>query len=261
LRDEERSVAGRRWYARVSADPVPAGTPPVVLVHGLGVSSRYMVPTARCLAPHFPTLAPDLPGFGRSQRPDRVLDVPGLADALAGWMRARALPPAVLLANSLGCQVAVDLALRHPDLVGWLLLAGPTGDPAVRGLPHYAWRLLRDFPRESPTLVLVEIWDYLRAGPQRVIGTAQAMLRDSVVAKLPLVRQPTVVVRGERDPICPQAWAEEAVRRLPRGRLVVVPGAAHVVNYSAPRVLLREVCALVEAAPPPAHTGSPEEGR
>lgn len=259
LRDDWRVVGGRRWYARVSVDAAPAGSPPVVLVHGLGVSSRYMVPTARCLGPRFPTLVPDLPGFGWSEQPERTLDVPDLADALAGWMGARELPPAVLLANSLGCQVAVDLALRHPDLVGWLILAGPTGDPAVRSLPRYAWRLLRDVPRESPTMVLGEVWDYLRAGPRRVIGTALAMMRDPMVAKLPDVRQPTVVVRGGRDPICPQRWGEEAARLLPRGRLVVVPGAAHVVNDSAPRVLLREVRALLADSPPVVGGGPREE--
>lgn len=237
--------------------------PPVVLVHGLGVSSRSMVPTARCFAPHFPTLAPDLPGFGRSERPERTLDLPGLAAALAGWMRARRLPPAVLLANSLGCQIAVDLALRHPGPVGWLMLVGPTGDPDVRSLPRYAWRLLRDIPQESPAMVLGELPDYLRAGPRRLIGTAQAMLRDPMVANLAQVRQPTVIVRGARDPICPRRWAENATGLLPRGRGVVVPGAAHAVNDSDPGALLREVRALLATYPPGADVGTqaPDGGR
>ncbi len=55
----------------------------VVLVHGLVVSSRYMVPTAERLAPHCRVFAPDLPGFGGSEKPPRVLDVAGLSDALS----------------------------------------------------------------------------------------------------------------------------------------------------------------------------------
>ncbi|HEX2088386.1 MAG TPA: alpha/beta fold hydrolase [Actinomycetota bacterium] len=46
---------------------------------------------------------------------------------------------------------------------------------------------------------------------------------------------PTLVVRGSRDMMVPQRWAEEAAALLPNGRLAVVPGAAHCVNYSAPQ--------------------------
>jgi pimeloyl-ACP methyl ester carboxylesterase len=54
---------------------------PVVLVHGLGLSGRYMLPTAEHLAPHFPVYVPDLPGFGDSEKPAQTLDVPALAEA------------------------------------------------------------------------------------------------------------------------------------------------------------------------------------
>ncbi len=249
LRSDWRVVDGCRWHARVSVDPAPAEGPPVVLVHGLGVSSRYMVPTARCLAPFVPTYAPDLPGFGRSRGPDRALDVAGLADALVGWLEGMGLDRALLLGNSLGCQIVVDVAVRYPERVGWIVLAGPTGDPAARSLAHYAWRLLLDVPREPVRLVLIQAGDYLRAGPRRTFQSARAMVGDPFAAKLPLVRQPALVVRGEHDPIAPQRWAEEATRLLPRGRLVVVPDAAHVVNYDAPGALVAATRALLDAEP------------
>jgi 2-hydroxy-6-oxonona-2,4-dienedioate hydrolase len=91
------TVDGLPVHARVSVDPVPDGFPALVLVHGLGVSGRYMVPTAERLAPHFRVYAPDLPGFGRSGKPSRVLNLTELADALAGWMRAAGLERAALL--------------------------------------------------------------------------------------------------------------------------------------------------------------------
>ncbi len=58
---------------------------------------------------------------------------------------------------------------------------------------------------------------------------------------------PTIVMRGSRDPIVPQEWAEEATRLLPRGRLVIVRGAAHTINYGAPEALLRVVRPFLEA--------------
>jgi pimeloyl-ACP methyl ester carboxylesterase len=74
----------------------------------------------------------DLPGFGLSDEPGRVLNVAEHAGHLADWLEATGLPPVVLLGNSLGCRVAVDLAVRHPDRVRGLILVGPTIDPAAR---------------------------------------------------------------------------------------------------------------------------------
>jgi pimeloyl-ACP methyl ester carboxylesterase len=76
--------------------------------------------TLRRLAPAFRVWAPDLPGFGDSDRPRRALDLAELADALAGWMDAVDLPRAALLGNSLGCQVIGHLANR-----GSVLVSGP----------------------------------------------------------------------------------------------------------------------------------------
>jgi 2-hydroxy-6-oxonona-2,4-dienedioate hydrolase len=71
---------------RASGGPAPEGRTAVVLVHGLVVSSRCMIPTAERPAPHHQVFVPDLPGFGRSEGPRRGLDVAGLSDALSDWM-------------------------------------------------------------------------------------------------------------------------------------------------------------------------------
>src|SRR5690348_7053374 len=89
-------------YARVALLAAPARK--LVFVHGLGISGRYMTPTLLRLAGEFSVMAPDLPGFGRSAKPAGVLDIPQMADALAGWMRANAQWPATLVGNSVGCQ-------------------------------------------------------------------------------------------------------------------------------------------------------------
>jgi hypothetical protein len=82
------SVGGLRMHARTSEGPAREGNPAVILVHGLVVSSRYMVPTAELLAVHYRVYAPDLPGFGKSEKPPRVLNVAELpAPSSAGWRR------------------------------------------------------------------------------------------------------------------------------------------------------------------------------
>lgn len=228
---------GVRLHVRASTEATDE--PPVVLVHGFVISSRYLEPLARQLAPHARVLAPDLPGFGRSGKPREALDLPALADALARWMRTAGPGPAPLLGNSFGCQVIVEMAARHPRLATRCVLVGPTMDPSAGAWGQPA-RLLADVPREKPLLWLEHVPDYLRAGPRRALATYRHALAQPLRERLAQVRAPTLVVRGARDPIVSQEWAEEAARLLPRGRLAVLPGA-HVLNYSRPVELARLV--------------------
>lgn len=235
------TVGDVRMFARTGLGRPRCRAPTVVLVHGQVISSLYMVPSARLLAEDFPLFAPDLPGFGRSGKPARVLNVPEMADALAAWMAAVGLRSAALVANSLGCQVVVDLAARRPELVEALVLSGPTMDPAARRASAMIARWLRDWPGERPSLALAHLRDFSLAGARRSLHTFRHALADRIEEKLPAVRAPALVVRGERDPIAPQRWAEEVTRLLPRGRLAVIPRGPHCVNYSTPESFARVV--------------------
>lgn len=239
-------VGGLRMHARVPSTPAPEEAPAVVLVHGLVVSSRYMVPTLSRLAPHCRVYAPDLPGFGRSEKPPRVLDIPGLAHALDGWMDATGLGSAALVGNSMGCQVIAELAVRSPGRVERAVLQGPPMDPGARTLPRQATRLALDCLREPPPLSLIELLDLLSAGPLRSLRTFRHAAEDRIEEKLPELRAPTLVLHGGRDQIVPERWAREVAALLPDGRLVVVPEAAHAMNYDAPSELARHVRAFLE---------------
>lgn len=230
---------GLRMHARISWPPPDPEPTPVVLVHGLSVSSLYMVPTARHLAPHRQAFAPDLPGFGESQGPPEALDIPALADALLGWMDRFDLERPVLLGNSMGCQIIADLAARHPARLAAAVLVGPTMDPRAWGVLGQIGRLLRDARHESPASILTQTADYLRFGLRRTLRTLRYALADPFLEKLPRVSVPALVVRGERDPIAPQEWCAQVASALPAGRLVVLPGAPHALNYDRPADLTR----------------------
>jgi pimeloyl-ACP methyl ester carboxylesterase len=234
------AAAGTRVHARVGG----AGSP-IVLVHGLGVSSRYMVPLAVHLARIRRVYALDLPGFGLTPGPPGALDIPALAEALAAWMTAAGLHRAVLLGNSMGCQIAVDAAARHPELATHLVLVGPTTDPGARTVLGQLARTARNSVHERPSLSLVAARDYADCGLRRAAATFRHALRDPVERKLPLVHAPTLVVRGTVDPIVSQRWAQTVAATVPHGRLALVPGP-HTLNYTQPLALARVVHAYLE---------------
>ena len=229
------------WIVHARVAVPTRGDPPVVLVHGLGVSGRYLLPTAELLVQRFPVYVPDLPGYGRSAKPARALGVAELADALAAWMETFDLARAPLVGNSLGCQVLIELALRHPERAGGLVLVGPTVDGYARSAVRQVGRLALASVREPPSLLPIIVSDYLRAGPRRVAQTGLYAIAHDYEARLAEIAVPALVVRGGLDPLVSQAWAEHVARLLPHGRLVVMPGSAHAVNFAAPAALAAEI--------------------
>ncbi|MER7623008.1 alpha/beta fold hydrolase [Streptomyces sp. NPDC126503] len=220
-----------------------AGGRAVVLVHGLGLSGRYFVPLARRLAAKGATvLVPDLPGNAWSRAAARRMpDVEQAADALARWHRRLAPGPSLLVANSVGCQVAAALAVRHPRLVRRLVLVGPALEPGVPVLRH-GGRLLADAPREPLSLLGTAAADYLLTGPIRFGASLRHALRDAAGAfegHLARIDVPTLVVRGTGDTIASHAWIRRVARLLPDGHAADVPGAAHAAHYSAPETVAR----------------------
>ncbi|WP_435112508.1 alpha/beta fold hydrolase [Nocardiopsis synnemataformans] len=213
---------------------VPGQGPPVVCVHGAGVSSRQTLPVVMALAGRTPAWAVDLPGFGASTAPDHTPTVTGLADALLEWLRVRGIERPCLLGLSLGTQVVAEAAVRAPDEVGSLVLAGPTTDPGARSLPALAARLLRDNIREGLSVAVSGVADYRNAGMRRVVRSWLTSRDHRIELVLPRVTQPALVLRGSRDPLCPKPWAEEVTRLLSRGRLVTLPGQPHALTATAP---------------------------
>ncbi len=239
-------VNGLSIHTRVSVAPVPVEDSAIVMVHGLVVSSRYMVPTAIRLAPYYHVYALDLPGFGKSDKPSQVLNIAELSDFLADWMRAIGLKQATFLGGSMGCQVIANFALRHPERISRAILVGPSMDPRARMAYQEILRWLLNGTREPLSLFPIVLRDYLDAGLRQFACTFRYALEDRIEEHLPHVQNPALVVRGSYDTIVPQRWAEEAARLLTKGQLVVIPRAAHDVNYNSPGKLTRVVRAFMK---------------
>jgi pimeloyl-ACP methyl ester carboxylesterase len=206
----------------------------VVLVHGIGVGADYLRPLARELRGH-DVVVPALPGWRGNKTAARALDLVELGEAIAPLL------PGAIVANSMGCQVAVELAIRRPELVESLVLVGPTVDPHTRPLPRLLAGLCVDWAHEPPSLWPIIVRDYAAMGPVRFVRTARFAYAHRIERRLPLVTQPTLVVRGSRDGFVTQRFADEAARLLPSGRLRVIDGHAHAVHFSAPSLVAQEV--------------------
>ena len=246
-----------RWHVRYRE--AGAG-PPLVLVHGLGCSADYWWRNGAPLAAAgFRVLAPDLPGFGRTEGPRTGLGIHQQADSLERFAAAMELGPAAYLGHSLSCQTAVELAARRPELVRALVLAAPTGDRRKKRLLREAVGFFRDVAREPAELVPVVADAYLRAGFVRWVGTWLAGKEHDTFSAAARVRCPAVVLAGTRDPVVSEHFARAMAGAIPGAVCRTVENAAHALIFDEPEAFNREVVRFLrEVLPPPAdqHRGS-----
>jgi pimeloyl-ACP methyl ester carboxylesterase len=203
----------------------------IALVPGLGVGQRYFDRLAKLLDEEL-------------VRPDvrEALAIPERAERLAAVLAG----PTLVVANSMGCQVAAELAVRRPDLVEALVLVAPTVDPSARSVSRHVGRFIGDAWYEPPSLTAIALRDYLSTGPTTLLRQARFALEHRIEQVLPRIEQPAVVVRGVHDLICPHEWGREAAALLPGGGLVTVAGAAHAPHFSQPRQVVEAITRLRE---------------
>ena len=235
---------------------------PILLLHGLGVTGSVWMPFARRLAPGYAAIAPDLRGHGESDEPptgytpgDYSRDLAGLCDALS----IEAVPA---LGHSLGALVA--LAERRPDRVATLVLVDPPVDATIPYADVQAVYRLRHEPAGAleAYLLAADLGGNaaLAAALARLFRQAADAAFEAVLATRPdqwdawdhahQVAQPTLVVQADpaHGGVLGAAAARAFVDRLPHGRLVTIPGAAHAIHASHPAALATTVLDFLRGA-------------
>ena len=235
-------VGGQRVYCRRSTG---GNGIPVVHVHGFAISGEYLMPTARLLARRWVNVVPDLPGYGRSDRLDRVLDIPALAEALMALLDELDIPKAVLVGNSMGCPVALEVAHAAPERVHRLVLVSPAGGVQNRPLVRALGQLATDGLRESPRMLPLALPDYVRFGPLNGLRLFRELTLFPSLERLLHAPVPALAILGRRDPLMPSARRvrEVAEQSAELVMVAIIDQAAHAANFSHPV----EVAATVEA--------------
>ena len=216
-------------------DPAAPLDLPLLFLHGLGCSSEAWKMALRELARRglaHPVFVPDMPGFGCSPGPDEIMGMEDLADWAARLLDVLGVSKVHLAGNSMGGQVALALARRHPERVGGIVLVGSTVGEDYVPAWRYAVGLLVDGTREPLVYNLLLARMYAQQGIPRYLATTRKMLEDEPLKHADEVRAPCLVLRGGRDGIIPDAVARRLAAALPRGEFRRLEGASHALNFS-----------------------------
>ncbi|HEY3865532.1 MAG TPA: alpha/beta hydrolase [Solirubrobacteraceae bacterium] len=248
LTDDGVTLAGEEFGP--ARPPTHPGTP-IVLLHGLTATRRYVVMGSRTLERSgHRVIAYDARGHGRSTAAPEptAYGYDDLARDLEAVLDALGLECAVLAGASMGAHTALRFALRNPTRVAALGLITPSFDPELApGAQTLAgWDALADGLRERGVEGFVEAYDFSGL-PNQWRGTVEQVVRQRLgahehpeavadalevvprsrpferIAELAEIEVPTVVVasRNEADPGHPLAIGERYVRTVPAARLVV----------------------------------------
>ncbi len=232
---------------------------PLLCITGFTISSAVYEPVLPLWGQRFECITYDNRGSGRSGAPLRTTSMAELAADAARLLDALGVESAHVFGISMGGMIAQELALRFPERVRGLVLAGttPGGPRAVRpavaelaavgvgmassfrdpGRPWLAPLLFsEEFRRTQPARVAELLRFFGAHGPTPWGANAHwwATVYHDTGARLGQIQAPTLVLHGAEDSFAPLANAEFLARRIPRAELAVVPGAGHACILEAP---------------------------
>lgn len=244
----------------VTGSAPDGGAPNTLLLHSLAMDRSLWdehltlfdasVRAARC----------DLPGHGRSCGLEST-SIEVMADLVAEWIASTVQEPMVVAGLSLGGCVAQALAIRHPGLVGALVLvdttawygkgaseawAGRAQKAADKGFGSLAqFQLDRwfggDFAEENPDVAKRLLEVFAANDLTSYTAVCHAMGAMDLRADLPRVTVPTTVLVGEHDPATPVHMAEDLVAHIPHATLQVIPGSGHLSPIESPSTFVAAV--------------------
>jgi pimeloyl-ACP methyl ester carboxylesterase len=257
----EVEVAGRRMNL---VDVGEGEREPLLFIHGLNGEWQNWLENIPYFAQQRRVIAPDLPGFGRSEMPRERISISGFADALDELLERLEVERAVVVGNSMGGFAGAEMAIRHPARVERLCLVSAAGiaindlrrQPLLTLAKLSAWlaahsaaereRILRrpgyrhlvfSWVFRHPTRLAPDLlWEQIQGtDAPGFVDALDALTSYDFVDRLPEVSCPTLVVWGRNDALVPVRDAYEFERLIPDARAVVLDETGHCAMLERPR--------------------------
>lgn len=233
------------------------GDTTLILIHGFGEHLLTWRNLVDPLAKSYRVVAFDLPGFGGSEKPAGPYTLPATTARVTDFLQRWTVPPRILIGHSMGGAIAVDVALRHPEMVAALVLIAPAGldvglTPITAHLgPEMAsaigtWEGARAMltPMHDPS------WLAEPTGWERYDPTFDPAFRHSTArvaeefdfrgigARFRDLRQPTLLIWGPDDPVVPATVGAQLDEIIPCSRLERLPRGLHRPQLETPDTVL-----------------------
>jgi pimeloyl-ACP methyl ester carboxylesterase len=221
---------------------------PLVLLHGaFGWATVY--PT---LAKDRRVIAIELQGHGHTADIDRPLTYEQMADDTAALLKYLKIEQADFFGYSMGGNVGLAVAIRHPKLVRKLAINGSHYGRLEDAYDAEAFRQFKSLPSDFAPAVLKDPYDKVAPDPKQwptLVAKIKKMglefkgfARDDMKS----IKAPVLVTLGDRDAVRVE-HAVEMFRLIPNAELAVFPGADHLLLWQNPEKMLPTIAAFLNA--------------
>lgn len=226
---------------------------PLLLVHGLGSSTRdweYQIPV---LARHYRVIALDVRGHGRSDKPRGAYRIADFANDVAALIEFLQLPPVHLVGISMGGMIGFQLGVDRPELLRSLTIVNSGPEVKARSARDWLeigkrWTLSRLlsletiakalakllFPKPEQADLRRKVEDRWPQNDKRAyLASLDAIIGWGVRERLPRITCPTLVISADRD-YTPVERKREYVAEMPNARLLVIENSRHATPLDQP---------------------------
>ena len=191
--------------------------PPVLLLHGGSCDSSDWVETMAALSDSYTLYAPDLVGYGLSERNRDGYCLSDFVDSTLGLIQVLGLESLIVVGHSLGGRISLEIALDHPEMVRRLVLVDTAGFGRLAywgsflGTMAFLVRKVLGRPQPYP----------------RFIMEKGSMPHWMCLERLPELKTPSLIVWNRRDPYYSVDGALKAKKLIPGAQLEILPGYGH----------------------------------
>lgn len=225
---------------------------PFIVLHGWNSGSDRWIKEAEMISEKkFQVIVPDLPGFGESQKLDRPWAVNDYVKWLEDFTEELRIKEFNLLGYSFGGSIAAKMAVRHPQRVKKLFLVASAVIRKKTAKKNFSAKLAKFFNffyflpyyplfRKAVYKYIIKKSDYVYTeGVMK--ETYLNAIADDVSYKLSFIRVPTVIIWGDNDQSVPVDDAYVVNEKIKKSKLVIIPGADHLMHKKIPEVLAEKI--------------------
>lgn len=213
----------------------------ILVLHGWGANINTIMPIVNILKDKFRVHAIDLPGFGKSQKPNEPIDSFKYADIVKNYIDNMGINDITLIGHSFGGKISIILGSKYPELVNKIVLVNSAGLIPKRGLKYYlkvySFKTLRhiyktlffwlkDEEKLERFYKKFGSTDYKDAsGVMRKILVT--VVNENLFSLLNKIKAPTLLIWGDNDQATPLYMGKIMEKEIPDSGLVVLEGAGH----------------------------------
>ncbi len=221
---------------------------PVLLLHQACSSSAEFAKIIAILAEKYRAIAPDMPGYGESDKPAKRYQIPDYVRSILGFLDSLGIEKTSIVGQHAGASIAVELAVTHPERVGKLIFSGlPVHSKEGVHHPDFmepwqikedgshvmrVWEVAKSWGPRAPLEIIQELaLDYFKAGPDNE-ELHHASWYYLALPKLPHIKSPTLLLAGKYDLALVGGGAvpgdklsfDEVTRLIPRSKTLIIDG-------------------------------------